>query len=235
MQPGLRYEDTQRPAQLRDRFVVSASHHQQQPSVEVHAGPCRIQLDPAADLGQGLVVPREFVFMDRAAIGLGAVFIHLRASLNWHRLFESLIEDFGGDTALFQRLYQALCAESAVQSLSVSFDYRQVPLLFDWAQAGDTVAQDSIRIVAEELAFAVVQLEHMLNPELLVLDGGLGAHAGFRAQVNRALQPHGLQVHASRFGSGVSGQAWATPGQAGAALLALSRLAPLPRHTILTT
>ncbi len=36
----------------------------------------------------GVRPPREFVFMDRAAIGLGAVFIHLRASINWHRLFE---------------------------------------------------------------------------------------------------------------------------------------------------
>jgi hypothetical protein len=35
--------------------------------------------------------------MDRAAIGLGSVFIHLRASLNWHRLFESLIEGFDVD------------------------------------------------------------------------------------------------------------------------------------------
>ncbi len=42
----------------------------------------------------GVRPPREFVFMDRAAIGLGAVFIHLRASINWHRLFESLIGDF---------------------------------------------------------------------------------------------------------------------------------------------
>jgi len=42
----------------------------------------------------GVRPPREFVFMDRAAIGLGAVFIHLKASINWHRLFESLIEDF---------------------------------------------------------------------------------------------------------------------------------------------
>lgn len=42
----------------------------------------------------GVRPPREFVFMDRAAIGLGAVFIHLRASINWHRLFEELIEDF---------------------------------------------------------------------------------------------------------------------------------------------
>jgi hypothetical protein len=39
-------------------------------------------------------VPREFVFMDRAAIGLGAVFLHLRAELNFHRLFEQAIEDF---------------------------------------------------------------------------------------------------------------------------------------------
>ena len=45
----------------------------------------------------GVKPPREFVFMDRAAIGLGAVFIHLRASINWHQLFESLIADFDSD------------------------------------------------------------------------------------------------------------------------------------------
>ncbi|HEY6259763.1 MAG TPA: AarF/UbiB family protein [Xanthobacteraceae bacterium] len=39
-------------------------------------------------------VPREFVFMDRAAIGLGGVFLHLRAELNFHRLFNAAIEDF---------------------------------------------------------------------------------------------------------------------------------------------
>ncbi len=42
----------------------------------------------------GVTVPREFVFMDRAAIGLGAVFLHLKAEVNWHRLFHELIEDF---------------------------------------------------------------------------------------------------------------------------------------------
>ena len=45
----------------------------------------------------GVRPPREFVFMDRAAIGLGAVFVHLRASINCHRLFESLIEGFDLD------------------------------------------------------------------------------------------------------------------------------------------
>jgi predicted unusual protein kinase regulating ubiquinone biosynthesis (AarF/ABC1/UbiB family) len=39
-------------------------------------------------------VPREFVLMDRAAIGLGGVFLHLRAELNFHRLFEAAMEDF---------------------------------------------------------------------------------------------------------------------------------------------
>jgi predicted unusual protein kinase regulating ubiquinone biosynthesis (AarF/ABC1/UbiB family) len=57
----------------------------------------------------GVRPPREFVFMDRAAIGLGSVFIHLRASINWHRLFESLIEDFKVDI-LAKRQDEALKA-----------------------------------------------------------------------------------------------------------------------------
>ncbi len=39
-------------------------------------------------------VPREFVLMDRAAIGLGGVFLHLRAELNFHRLFEDAMQQF---------------------------------------------------------------------------------------------------------------------------------------------
>jgi predicted unusual protein kinase regulating ubiquinone biosynthesis (AarF/ABC1/UbiB family) len=41
-----------------------------------------------------VTVPREFVFMDRAAIGLGGVFLHLRAELNFYRLFNEAIENF---------------------------------------------------------------------------------------------------------------------------------------------
>ena len=41
-----------------------------------------------------VTVPREFVLMDRAAIGLGGVFLHLRAELNFHRLFEAAMEHF---------------------------------------------------------------------------------------------------------------------------------------------
>ncbi len=41
-----------------------------------------------------VTVPREFVFMDRAAIGLGGVFLHLAAELNFFELFNAAIEDF---------------------------------------------------------------------------------------------------------------------------------------------
>lgn len=126
------------------------------------------------------------------------------------------------------RLYQALHARSG-NSAPLPFDYRNVPQLFERAQAGDLAASDSIRIVAQELAHVVAQLEHVLNPDLYVLGGGLGGRAEFRSEVNRALQAVGLQVQPSRFDSGtkaVPAQAWATAGQAGAAILALAKLAP---------
>jgi predicted unusual protein kinase regulating ubiquinone biosynthesis (AarF/ABC1/UbiB family) len=50
-----------------------------------------------------VTVPREFVFMDRAAIGLGAVFLHLAAELNFYRLFNEAIENFAvGEVAARQ-------------------------------------------------------------------------------------------------------------------------------------
>lgn len=42
-------------------------------------------------------VPREFVFMDRAAIGLGGVFLHLDAKLNYFRMFNETIDGFDID------------------------------------------------------------------------------------------------------------------------------------------
>ena len=42
----------------------------------------------------GVKPPREFVLMDRAAIGLGSMFMHLRAQVNWHRLFHDTIAGF---------------------------------------------------------------------------------------------------------------------------------------------
>lgn len=42
----------------------------------------------------GITVPREFVFMDRAAVGLGAVFLHLNAELNFYAQFNEAIAGF---------------------------------------------------------------------------------------------------------------------------------------------
>jgi predicted unusual protein kinase regulating ubiquinone biosynthesis (AarF/ABC1/UbiB family) len=55
----------------------------------------------------GVTPPREFVLMDRAAIGLGSVFMHLKAEVNWHRLFHDLIDDFD-EKALARRQKAAL-------------------------------------------------------------------------------------------------------------------------------
>ncbi|MDX2101742.1 MAG: AarF/ABC1/UbiB kinase family protein [Alphaproteobacteria bacterium] len=58
----------------------------------------------------GVKVPREFVFMDRAAIGLGSVFMHLKAEVNWYRQFMDLVSDFD-EAALATRQAEALTSE----------------------------------------------------------------------------------------------------------------------------
>jgi predicted unusual protein kinase regulating ubiquinone biosynthesis (AarF/ABC1/UbiB family) len=45
----------------------------------------------------GVAPPREFVLMDRAAIGLGSVFTRLGAEVNWHAMFHELIQSFDAD------------------------------------------------------------------------------------------------------------------------------------------
>jgi predicted unusual protein kinase regulating ubiquinone biosynthesis (AarF/ABC1/UbiB family) len=55
----------------------------------------------------GVKVPRAFVFMDRAAVGLGSVFLRLGATINWYRQFQNLITDFELAT-MAKRQQQAL-------------------------------------------------------------------------------------------------------------------------------
>ena len=55
----------------------------------------------------GVRPPREFVLMDRCAIGLGSVFLRLGAELNWSRLFRDLIADFD-EEAVARRQAEAL-------------------------------------------------------------------------------------------------------------------------------
>jgi predicted unusual protein kinase regulating ubiquinone biosynthesis (AarF/ABC1/UbiB family) len=77
-----------------------------QPLIEDRVRPIQDSDDPAygrkvaqkvhqglKDTG-GVRVPREFPLMDRAAVGLGSVFLRLGAEVNWHRLFRDLVADF---------------------------------------------------------------------------------------------------------------------------------------------
>ncbi len=57
----------------------------------------------------GIKPPREFVLMDRAAVGLGSVFMHLGAEVNWHTMFHDLIDDFDTEK-LATRQRKAACA-----------------------------------------------------------------------------------------------------------------------------
>ena len=60
----------------------------------------------------GIKPPREFVLMDRAAVGLGSVFMHLKAEVNWHRLFHDLIDDF--DTAKLGQRQSDICTAAGL-------------------------------------------------------------------------------------------------------------------------
>lgn len=63
-----------------------------------------------------VTVPREFVFMDRAAIGLGGVFLHLDARLNFHRLFNEAMGDFSV-AGVAERQGNALAAAGLADAL----------------------------------------------------------------------------------------------------------------------
>lgn len=60
----------------------------------------------------GVRPPREFVLMDRSAIGLGSVFLRLGAELNWSKLFNELVAGF--DTEKLAARQAAALAEAGV-------------------------------------------------------------------------------------------------------------------------
>ena len=66
----------------------------------------------------GIKPPAEFVLMDRAAVGLGSVFMHLNAEVNWHQAFHDLIDDFDTQT-LAQRQESAALGAGLPEELLV--------------------------------------------------------------------------------------------------------------------
>lgn len=67
------------------------------------------QVKKALETQGPVTIPREFVFMERAAIGLGAAFLRLGAEMNWRRHFEATLEGFS-EGALAARQAAALGA-----------------------------------------------------------------------------------------------------------------------------
>ena len=82
------------------RFIYGPLLDDRVRSVADGIAPSRYGREEAFKVKQALnalgpvTVPREFVFMDRAAIGLGAAFLHLGAELNWRSLFEASLDGF---------------------------------------------------------------------------------------------------------------------------------------------
>ena len=60
----------------------------------------------------GVRPPREFVLIDRSAVGLGSVFLRLKANLNWHRLYHETVAGF--DSAALAARQAAALAEARV-------------------------------------------------------------------------------------------------------------------------
>jgi len=51
----------------------------------------------------GVKPPKEFVFMDRATVGLGSVFMLLKAEVNWYRIFHELIDNFNQEKLMIRQ------------------------------------------------------------------------------------------------------------------------------------
>ncbi|MBI1212897.1 MAG: AarF/ABC1/UbiB kinase family protein [Alphaproteobacteria bacterium] len=85
----------------RERFLIESDS-------PFDASPERIwALKRQLQFGSTVRPPRSFVFISRALVGLGAALVHLKARLNWHRMFEALIADFSIE-AVAQRQSAAL-------------------------------------------------------------------------------------------------------------------------------
>ncbi|TYC60541.1 AarF/ABC1/UbiB kinase family protein [Rhodobacterales bacterium] len=86
---------------------VSAAEYGRKEAFRVHSA--LKQLGP-------VTVPQEFVFMDRAAIGLGGVFLHLKAELNFFQLFNEQIDGF--DAAVVRRRQDEALAAAGLGTAS---------------------------------------------------------------------------------------------------------------------
>jgi len=133
-------------------------------------------------------------------------------------------------------LYRLLCAAepSGLPGIladwlhpPVATNHRHVPEIFAAAQDNEPVAVRCVHIVTQELAYAIGHIHHLINPEMYVLAGGIGARTEFIQAVNLRLLDMGIVVEASHFRGGGGGQSLRdlpTASLAGAAIQCLAYL-----------
>lgn len=85
------------------RFIYAPLVDDKVRKIDENSSPAEYGRKQAFEVHKGLrekgpvKVPREFVFMDRAAIGLGGVFLRLQSELNYYRMFNEFIDGFDED------------------------------------------------------------------------------------------------------------------------------------------
>ncbi len=90
-----------------------------------------------------------------------------------------------------ERRWRELLAEHAHAERLNSL---HAPEIFDRAEAGDALAQEVMRWTADLLTGALTTLVLVLDPALIVLGAGVGAHAALCTAVQEAMQRHSMPV-----------------------------------------
>lgn len=89
---------------------------------------------------------------------------------------------------------------------------------------GSVTTADIVRRAGDQLGSAMAWLVNALDPEMIVIGGGLGMRSGYRAAATRAMRQH-IEAEASRDIDVVPAALGAEAGAIGAALLAADRAA----------
>ena len=101
--------------------------------------------------------------------------------------------------------------ESAIGGAGIEHEYHRLTAqsarptrIFDLARDGDRAATQVLRYTAAMLAHAVADIGLLLNPEMIVLGGGIGAHSELCRATERLLprySPHPPQLRTSLLGT----------------------------------
>ena len=142
-------------------------------------------------VGAGIVTGGQLL---RGAHGLAGEIGYLQSASTEHeavRMDEiGALERQIGGLGIERRWRELLAGQADAERLETL----HAPQIFDRAEAGDALAQELMRWTADLLAEALTTLVLVLDPALVVLGGGVGAHAALCTAVCKAMQRHSMPV-----------------------------------------